>query len=428
MFTRPETPAECERCDPKGHVWHIWAAMAWGFCQSIANSPEGIAWGVLLVVVLSRLPRIFTVYRTPLRDPAIWCLLAWAIWMKLTVAWSPPEVDRLDAIKPVRWLITPFLLWPVMGRPWVLFSAIAMGGFVQVISVLLHSIDGGSLILGSEMRGLSRFGQMTGIVTVTVLIALAGVFGRPWRTFAAGGIGASLGALVILLSASRTMMLGLAGGAAMIVWKLARPLERRRVGQIALMLSLGVAALAWQGLPALAKFNREVGRVETAIVDNSIDGWGSHRILIWRAAWDIGCARPWIGTGKNSFDASFDVWVQDNLDQERLARDPDRREALVRMNHAHNALLQAWAEGGVLAVVLVTSGISILVLRSWRHSGLDRASLLGASLCAIVVSSSLFGIFDAKGSGVVIALVAVLSWRSDLVTRGWVPEAPPEIR
>jgi O-antigen ligase len=424
-MSQPITPAECEVRDPTGHALHVCAAIAWGFFQSIANSPEGIAWGVLLTVTMIRVPRIASVYRVAFRDPAFWCLLGWAIWMKTTLLWSPEEVDRLAGLKPVRWLITPLLLWPVMGRPWVVLVAIAAGGTVQAIAAIIHSFGGEGFVRGSDMRGLTSFGQLTGIATLSTLIVVGGVLGRPWRMFIPAAAVAAVCGFVLIVSASRTMMLGAVGGGILILWRLGRRPGARLVAQIGTLLTLILACLLWQGTPAISKWMKEFDDKPSHYTEDPRLSLGSHRTLIWQAAWEIGIASPLRGCGKNSFQAEFNRWVEANLDQERLARSPQHRDAIRQINHAHNAVMQAWAEGGIPAVALVVSGLTLLVVRAWRMSRLDRVSMVAASLSALVVASALFGIFDSKASGAVIAVVMVFSWRGDLAARGGIFEIPP---
>jgi len=406
--------ARFERDDPTGHAMHLAAAAAWGFCQSIANSPEGIAWSVLLVVTLLRLPKIHAAFTPALRDPAWWLLLLWMGWTMLSVSWTHPAVDRLDALRPMRWLLTPLLLWPVMGYPWLVLGAIAAGGLVQAISAILMSIGSEGLLTYSNMRSLAGFGQLTTIVGSLLVISL-GALALPAmapirRQLTLLGSSVIAG-FVIMQSAARSAFIAAALGILILAFRSTRPgLTRRMFSLSMVVLTVAlVTHLAGIGATVLERSKAEIDRIGQVDRELLIVQSGTHRGVFWVAAWELGWRRPLLGHGAHAYGPLLEEWSVD-----AARKRPDLSylvETLRDINHAHNAVLHAWVEGGLPSVVFLSSGLVILSVRVWRRGGTDATDATAAALLAIVLVAAMVGIFESKAPGALLAVVMAISWR-----------------
>jgi O-antigen ligase len=406
--------ARCERDDPRGHAVHLAAAAAWGFFQSINNSLEGIAWGMLLAVAILRLPKIRRDLAPALRDPAWWLLLLWMAWMLLSVSWTHPEVDRLEALRPARWLLTPLLLWPVMGYPWLLLGAIAAGGLVQAVAAIGMSIGPDGLRTYSDMRSLTSYGQLQTVLGSLLAISAGAVAALPagkanwrWPLLAA----AAIAAFGILQSAARAPLLAGLAGMAILLVRPRRPHALRRLGLFAAAGAAAVAglSLAGMGVPGAARLQEDLQRLSSDEAATAIMRSGAHRGTLLLASWDLGSQSPLVGHGRRSFSPLIREWTA-----ERAAEQPELAEELRlvgELNHAHNSVVNAWVEGGLPAAALLTGGLAVLTLRVWRRSRTDAAAAAAMALLAIVLVGAMVGIAEAKAGGALIAVAMAISRR-----------------
>lgn len=270
-----EALVACERDDPRGHALHLAAAAAWGVCQSIANTPEGIAWGVLLAVTVIRLPKIHAAYGPALRSPAWILLLLWMVWMLVSVTWTHPRVDQVGALRPIRWLATPLLLWPVMRYPWFLLGAIALGGFVQAIVVVVSSIRADQMPTYSDLSGLTGFGDLQ-IVMGTLFAILIGAASAVtvrtmlWRP--ALLVVSALAMYVVIQSGGRTSLLA---GVASLLVLIIRP-HRARLALRFLGAAIAVTAvvvLANLSGVGVKGWDRLVAEFRQVSPPAAVDGW-----------------------------------------------------------------------------------------------------------------------------------------------------------
>lgn len=409
----PEALSLCEREDPRGHALHLAAAAAWGFFQSIANSPEGIAWGILVAVTILRLPRIHSAFVPVVRDPCWLLFLFWMSWMLLSASWAHPDVDRVDALRPIRWVFTPLLLWPIMGYPWLLLAAIGAGGLVQVSAALLMSNGSEGPLLYHHMRSLTGFGQLQIFAGTLLAIAIGSSSalpkaGRWWRIPMLASAVAS--ATVIAQSAGRASFLAAIGSVSVLLLRPRRDHLARRIAICIVLATLTIASLVLVGigLPATSRFLDEYRRFAATDPATMVGQIASHRGTLWIASWEMVQESPIVGHGRNAYESLIREWA------DASASDPAARPVTwdtTPINHAHNSILNIWVEGGLVAVVPFVGGLALLCRRLWRSSEIDHVAAVAAALMTIVLVQALFGMAEHKAGGALIAVSLAISLR-----------------
>lgn len=408
---RPNERLECaERIDPAGHAMHVAAAAAWGFAQSVSNAAEGITWGVLLFVSVIRLPKVWRCFAPVVRDPLWMALLGGSLWACASMAWSVSPPPGIKPWIPDRWVLTPLLLWPAMGRPWVVLGAIGAGALVQVGSALWMSWNGVGLASHMKMASISGFGQLQWQLHCAAVIAASGlrclpVAGRP---VAALGFAASM--LAVAHAGRRLTFLSSLTGS-LIAWT--RPRASRRAAILVLSGAALLVALAFT--TPIGSRVMAVGRVAARSADGelryvALSQVSGNRLPLAHAALAIGLRSPIAGNGKGSFQAMLPGWAE-----AQQAEHPERAKALAALrkgvlNDAHNALLSAFSEGGAIGTVLLGTALLGLGVRLWRQS----AASLAAGAALAVYSSILLGMLcypiTAKAPGAIIATCLAVSW------------------
>lgn len=393
-----------ERVDPAGHAMHVAAAAAWGFAQSVSNAAEGITWGVLLVVSVLRIPKVWRCFAPVVRDPLWLSLLGWSLWMCASMAWSAAPPSGLKPWFPDRWVLTPLLLWPAMGRPWVVLGAIGAGALVQVASVFVLSPG-----RDDSVRAFSGFGQLQWQLHCAVALCAAGVRAAPgWSgILPSAGLAAALWAVAL----AERRLTALSSVVAMALAFL-RPLPgawRRRSVVVAALIIAAASTVVAQGVARRLGADAATGEPSESryVRINQLTG---NRLSLAHAAIELGARRPMVGNGAGSFRKLAQQWALSE------GRDhPERGGSLGplrsgRLNDAHNALLNAFAEGGVPAVALLGTALLGLGVRLWRQS----AASLAAGAALAVYSSILLGMLcypiTAKAPGAIIATCLAVSW------------------
>lgn len=196
-------------------------------------------------------------------------------------------------------------------------------------------------------------------------------------------------ALVILFSGSRSAMTGLLI-AGLFGWLVGSgrtgPDSRRTIAALALV--LGVAAIAWLNLDALAdRFNR-------------LDAGIASRTMIWRDTLSV-AGQYWLtGVGLGGYQAAMTVY-------QAATRE-------VFYNHAHSQYLQLLAEGGLLLTLPAVVAIAALVIGARARLAADRSAIwsirVGAAsgLVAVAVQSVWETVLRMPANGVLMAVAAAI--------------------
>lgn len=420
-----------ERADPRGHAIHVALAVLWAFVQSITNAGEGIAWGMLLAIAILRVPKVWWCWVPALRDPLWWVMVAWFAWTFLTTLWGPDLGASTPSRVPDRWLLTPFMLWPVMGRPWLVLGAMAAGGAAHACVALVLSWKGSGWGTYGEVRGLSALTMTQWQFLSAFVLCVAGARWMGGAGRAVAILAAVPAALGVWILAVRTVMAAAVVGVSVAFLRPFPRVRRARWG-LALACVATVFAGAWlvahspawqrveESLEQASELRAE-GRRDAAIGTAS-----SARLTLIRAALDIGREHPVLGGGAGWFAARLPQWSL-----VVIARDP--REAQYfdawptgLLQHCHSTLLQAWVDGGIPSAALLATLLFGLAWRLWTQS---RTSALGGTalaLYAIVLMNVPFGIATTKAPGALIATCLAISWlRSGSVPRPRVLQPKP---
>lgn len=400
-----------ERADPAGHAMHLAAVAAWAFASGISNAAEGITWGILAAISVARIPKVWRCWIPILTDPLWLALLGWTAWLCLSTALSPVPMEGGRRLVPERWVFTPLLVWPTLSRPWVLLASIGAGALVQVVSALVMSWSGWGWLRNTGATGLSGFGQLQWQLHCAVVLSAAGVRWLPararWAALAA--LAASL--LVIERGSRRLALVGAMIGAGLVMLRPIAGSRRRAWAAGACLAAVAVAAVAWSGAAERSWKGtqaavRRAAQGELYVAANQASGL---RLSLAHAAWDTGMQRPVLGSGRGSYRSSLLEWTA-----RQRTEHPERSETLGlverrSLNDAHNALLNAFAEGGLPAAACL--GIALLgtALRLWRGS----RTAVTASVALALYSAILLGMVcqpvTAKAPGAIIAVCLAIS-------------------
>jgi O-antigen ligase len=201
---------------------------------------------------------------------------------------------------------------------------------------------------------------------------------------------------------------------------LVRPKWRRRPAGWVIAASAVVMFAVATGLvlvsPAMTRVQASLDRAEQieasgiSTEEHSLAVVTSSRWTLARAAIDMGMAHPILGGGRGSFKVELPRWAL-----RRMAEDPGVApfyEQLTEgtLTDAHNALLQAWAEGGIPSVVFLSYALVALGWRLWRQSASDRAAAAALALFSLVLVAVPVSIVTAKAPGAIIATCLAISW------------------
>lgn len=404
-----------ERADPFGHAVHLALALLWAFVQSITNAGEGIAWGVLLGFTILRVPKVWWCWAPVVRDPLWWVTVAWFAWTSLTSAWGPDLGASTPSPIPDRWLFTPLMLWPAMGRPWLVLGAMAIGGAAHSCATLVMSWNGSGWGTYGDVRGLSSLMMTQWQFVSAFVLCVAGI---RWTT----GVGraAAIAAMVpcaiaVWILAVRTVL------AAAIVGFLAvflRPIPHARgvrwalvgIGVIVLLAGsfLVIRSPAWARTQDGLEQARDLRAQDR--IDAAVGAASGGRLMLVRAACEIGLEHPVLGGGAGWFAARLPQWTL-----VQIARDPRERQYFDawpagQLNNAHSALLQAWVDGGIPSALLLGTLLFGLAWRLWSQSRTVPIASVALALYSVVLVNVPFGIPTTKAPGALIATCLAISW------------------
>jgi hypothetical protein len=193
-----------------------------------------------------------------------------------------------------------------------------------------------------------------------------------------------------------------------------RPWHRRGAlawaGVAALLLGASVVAFS----PAWSRMQDGLERAETLVSQGRTDvaiavGSGA-RLMLIRAAWDIGLEHPVFGGGAGWFAARLPQWALVEAVRDRSER-PDLEQLLGGpIRNAHSALLHAWVDGGLPGAALLGTLLFGLAWRLWKQSAGAPIAAVALALYSIVLVNVPFGIPTTKAPGALIATCLAISW------------------
>ncbi|MFV8755123.1 O-antigen ligase family protein [Nannocystaceae bacterium ST9] len=349
----------------------------WSPSRTFALEPSPLleprVWAVALLVGLALAPRTRDPGPASPELPAWWSasLLAqlglWA-WTASAATWSPAGelalgLELLDVALMVAVTLALHRL-VLVSDPLALVESLERGLIGLLVALALLALAGG--LAASRMAALGGgpnvFGRNMGLLCVLALHRAMAV------PRARDMVLALLAAGLVALSGSRGAMAATAlAGAALISFGRARPSRRVLVLSAAL-----IGALLVLGTTEIGQV--VIDRIRVRVIDLLLGrGYVSNRDRIYVVAIELGLSAPIFGQGLGSF-AVATPWP-----------------------YAHDLVLDAWAETGLIGVLLLLVALAVLGLglltQRWRRvDGLAAAALL-------MGVASLFsgGRYDARG-------------------------------
>ena len=194
--------------------------------------------------------------------------------------------------------------------------------------------------------------------------ALAPMEDGRWRRAAARAT-AGLSALAILLSGTRSAMLGLIVG--ILVFMMA---QRPRITTRSAALAAAGAACV-----ALFFFSPAGARLRARAHWSVDDAWGGARLLLWRDSLTMAAQRPWTGFGPETFSVEFPAFQ--SLDLARAYPD-------FYHESAHNVFLDAFTAQGVSGLLTLLA-LAIFGFRACRPLGRNQGAPLAAGWAGLLV-------------------------------------------
>lgn len=191
---------------------------------------------------------------------------------------------------------------------------------------------------------------------------------RAWRALAVAS--AAMGSAAVVLSGTRSAIVGLLAGG---IWLAIRLRPSIRIRHLALAAGLAAAAVAFYVSPPGQRLR---ARTRWYVEDAA----GGGRMYLWRDSSKLGAGNWLAGAGLESFSAAFLPYQ--SLDLTLVS--PDRY-----YESPHNVVLEAWASQGLpgLAAFLAMLTAAFLAIRSARQGSHERlVGCLFAGLLALLTS------------------------------------------
>ncbi|MEE2906252.1 MAG: O-antigen ligase family protein [Planctomycetota bacterium] len=430
--TPRESPAFARAVDPLGHRVHVAIAGAFTFVLPLGMVPgaKDVLLIVLFVYTLMRLPKISKCFGPLFQDPLAWWILAWPVWLAISLLWSPSPDFGGEELRAWRMLLVPLILWPVMQQFRLLIITFALGCGVVVLVQLgqvigipgfeldiqgradawMHPILAGAMLVSAaiwmltgvlQWRGDRAAAMAAGLIVVVVGLVLTGSRG-PWVSLAVAGTMLVIGTLVLCRTARRrTVTMGALGLVA--------------IGGLIL---LDVYVLSGRLTGPIQS------RIETALVETDssagddhyeieLGGWHrtpvGYRLLVWQAARDVFFEHPVLGIGGGGLSAELDEawWLSDP--QAAAAGIPLSQQHL----NPHSMYLQVLASTGLIGCLLLV--IPMILAASRLLGRVGDPVFFGAAF--VLVAWAAGAAFDAYQMMTAQVAVLMLVYAAAMMTR-----------
>jgi O-antigen ligase len=399
-----------ERRDPLLGAVHLGAACFWCAALSLGHAPESIAFGILLVVALLRVPRTHALYASLVRSTPFLLYAAWTVWNIASFAWSDVPLHKVGELVP-RPLLALLALWPMAARWPLLLGALATGASASAIYTCATSIRlGGVRTRDQAGRLMSHLASASFMASVgaCVLLALA-VHLRSVRAWLGALVASGVCCLQVAVLAGRASLIFLAAGfvATLAVPSKAR-LPRARGWTVAAIGALALAAVAVNGPYLLERFRNFHPNAEpdSTIHESLVIPIANERVTLWRVAWQLGWERPLVGHGSNSWKAVGGAYIKEH--QQELGKARDDANFLAALPTPHNMYINAWFTLGGVGVVLFLCMVATMLHGCFRNAANSWTGRAMLGVAAVWCVAGLFTAVDqiAVGAAVLALLVA----------------------
>ncbi len=334
----------------------------------LAPAPASISWVILLVAFLIRLPWIFKHCVPLLLQPLAYVFFLFALWTGLSMIWSLDPETGFRHWEPMRVLITPLLLWPVLDRlPWLIIFflvGVATQNILQLIDITgLASISPSD---ESHRAGGLLHPTLTGAFCVAALCWYASAFlntTRWWMVVAS--VGGLLAALGLVISGSRGAWV--AAGIALVLmlvisaWRFAA-VRRRCIVSVFLVVILFAASWPLTGSMIQTGVDRASQELQLMQDQDRYDTSAGLRVLLWKWASRAFVSHPLTGMGIGSFEHFIKTQPEY---REAAEIEPQTARYMLR-DHAHSAYMQLLATTGIIGLVLFVVMLLLILYQAWR--------------------------------------------------------------
>jgi O-antigen ligase len=355
-------------------------------------------------------------------------LVAWLVWQWIAVLWAPSGGLAVDRASRVTWLVAALWLGLhlLRGRPallrlawvWIGLGALtalwvlrddAVQAWLPHLEHLQPNLPDWRGWLAAGLGNTNHIGDLLALALLPTLI-LFGETRRPPMV-------RRLGALAVLLAAALIVCYSVGSNLGLIVGALTMlALVLRGAGGrwfVRRWRRWGALVLAWIGLIAFFNTDQPLNPHRPGIL---MQGFGSARwheggptrLVIWAQTVEMIRLHPLLGVGTGNFTDVYpemdSAWARDRPDLK-----PYRG---LWTNAAHNELLQAWAEQGIVGLALLLAVLAAafhallkdLALAS-RPAFLIRVTLAGLLACWIAQAQMNFALQHPTGA---LSLFAIL--------------------
>lgn len=302
----------------------------------------------------------------------------------MSVAWAPDlEQAPENATNAALMLVATASLFRLCTTvdPRALDASIWRALTLLLAAMAAIAIAGGlgSTRLAILGGGPNAFGRSMGLLCAIALFRAihGGRYGWWWA------VGSTVAAALVVLSGSRGGMVATAAALASLLM-MGRQGLSRRLFALGAFVCLGLVVVGYTELGAsvVERFNARVLRLLFE------EGYVSNRDRIFVTALDLGQRSPWVGHGLGSF-AAMTPWP-----------------------YAHNMFLDAFAETGLVGLLLFTGAIVQGGLMLLRYRARQLAPAAAAFVLYFMSAQFSGGLYDSRGVYVFLLLATVLEPRA----------------
>lgn len=361
-------------------------AMLLLFTMVLTTAPSGIAFAILAVYTLMRLPKTSACYGPVLRSPLLLIALAWLIWCAVTIFWSSKPSQGFDELSSTRMLLLPLLLWPVINRgPWLIGTVLA-GVLAQNGVQLVHALnltDAWRHGEGLRVGGLLHPIQTGVLCTCAVCWYVSAIIHeKSWRRWGAVALaGLAFAGLIATGSRGPWIAFALVLPVQVILILIRRPGARKTAIIVTILGIVVGGAVIFAGQRMISE-RIENARTELrgALEDGNFGTSTGLRVGLWSWAWNTFREKPLIGHGLGSFR---DAMITQPTYLKAEERWPEHARDYMQRDHAHSSYLHLLSGTGIPGAALFVALLIMALIGAWR-SPLDHVFADG-TLPALVV-------------------------------------------
>lgn len=404
------------------HMAHVFLACVYLFTIPLHTMPKDITFILLLLLATIRIPHTWACYRTVLAAPTLLLLYLWALWQAVALLWSDDLAAGVEELRAFRFVLTPFVLWPVIQHAPRLIGSFLVGVFVvnvvqlgQELRVfglnpdvndrlrgLLHPIQTGQICLTAMCWHLAAFLSAGVKVNARSRRSSAHRRARIFEVLSLAGFIISATGLVYTGSRGPWLAAAVATPLLVLVTAIRRRHSAGFLYRAALVLVVALAAA-----PAGYMFGRGfvTERIEEATRQFNAAREGDYSTDVglrygnWIWAWRFYTNAPILGIGPGDYREA----VMTTPEYEGLvAREPNEARSFARA-HPHSTYLYTLACSGTIGGIILASLMILVIRRAWLdpsdHVYVDGtlfaivAWLVGAQFDAYQLAGTLFAVF-----------------------------------